>query len=40
MELAFFITLALVVVFWRWFVGFAVLAAFSDFIEDVLRNRR
>ena len=40
MELAFIITLFLVAVFWRWFVGIAVLAALSDYLEDYFRGRR
>lgn len=40
MELAFIIWLVVIVVFWRWFVGIAVLATLSDYLEDFLRGRR
>lgn len=40
MELGFIIWLVLIVVFWRWFVGIAVLAALSDYLEDYFRGRR
>lgn len=40
MEVGFIIWLVVIVVFWRWFVGIAVLAALSDYLEDYFRGRR
>ncbi|WP_416882206.1 hypothetical protein [Marivita sp.] len=39
MEAAFFLTLVLCVIFWRWVVGFALLMTLSDYLEDFLRGR-